>query len=61
MEYESLERIYATAIQALAARRGTVDSQEYAFLRKAADEARLEAELARLGLEKHKRVHTKAN
>ena len=60
-EYERLERAYATAIDALAANVGIVRAGEYTWLRAAADEARSDSEVARLELEKHKRIHAKAN
>ncbi len=60
-EYEKLESDYGTAIQALGSKRDTGVASEYIRLRTAADEARIDCELARLELEQHKRVHAKAN
>jgi len=60
-EYERLEGDYATAIQTLGARRDTAIASEYIRLRTAADEARIDCEVARLELERHKRIHAKAN
>jgi hypothetical protein len=61
VEYERLEGDYATSIQTLGARRDTAIASEYIRLRTAADEARIDCEVARLALEQHKRIHTKAN
>jgi hypothetical protein len=60
-EYERLERAYAFAINNLAARSGTAPLTEYTRLRVIADEARIDSEVARLELEKDKRIHFKAN
>ena len=59
--YERLEGDYATAIQTLGSRRDTAAAPEYIRLRTAADEARIDCEVARLEMEQHKRVHSKAN
>lgn len=61
VEYEVLDGQYASAVNSLAARRETASAPEFTKLRVAADEARLDAELARLELERHQRVHRKAN
>jgi len=60
-EYERLEADYAMAIQTLGARRDIAVASEYLRLRTAADEARVDCEVARLELEQHKRIHSKAN
>jgi len=56
IEYESLERTYAAAIENLTAR-PNARANEYQRLRKMADKARLDAEVGRLELEKHLSVH----
>ena len=60
-EYERLERAYASAINTLTARSDIAPLAEYIRLRTVADEARIDSELARLELEEHKRIHSKAN
>jgi len=60
-EYEKLETDYATTVQTLGARRDIASASEYIRLRTAADEARIDCEVARLELEQHKRIHAKAN
>jgi len=57
-EFGRLERAYATAVGVLTA---SAHADEYARLRVAADEARIDSEVARLELEQHKRKHAKAN
>lgn len=60
-EYERLEQAYATAVNVLNSSAETANVSEYMRLRAAADEARLDSEVARLQLEQHKRVHSMAN
>jgi hypothetical protein len=60
-EFERLERSYAMAVDALSANVGITRAAEYTWLRAAADEARIDSEVARLALEQHRRVHAKAN
>lgn len=59
-EFERLERAYAAAIGSLTAGRETAPS-EYPRLRRLASEARLDSEIARLKLIKHKWLHSKPN
>jgi hypothetical protein len=59
-EYRRLEQEYASAVNLLNAPIAS-EVREYIKLRAAADEARIDAEIARLELEKHKGVHRKAN
>jgi hypothetical protein len=61
LEYERLERAYAAAIDTLTTRSDTAPAAEYIRLRTFADDARLDSEVARLELEKHKRIHSRAN
>jgi hypothetical protein len=61
LEYERLERAYASAIDTLTTRSAIAPVAEYIRLRTFADEARLDSEVARLELEQHKRIHAKAN
>lgn len=61
VEYERLENLYVVAVNALNARSETARASEYIKLRAAADEARMDAELARLELEQHQQIHRKAN
>lgn len=56
-EYERLESGYATALQRLDDLRDTVVASEYIRLRTAADEAGIDCEIARLELERHRRIH----
>jgi hypothetical protein len=60
-EYESLERAYAAAVTELNTGIKSAPVEEYRRLRKRADESRLDAEVARLELEKHRRSHPKAD
>jgi hypothetical protein len=60
-EFERLERAYAAAIYALISIRETTTRSEYPRLRRLDNEARLDAEMARLELIKHKWIHSKAN
>jgi hypothetical protein len=60
-EYQRLEQQYAAAINRLYAEIATSVVSEYMKLRAAADQARIDAENARLKLEKHKGIHGKAN
>ncbi len=60
-EHERVERAYASAIEVLAARSGISAAVEYTRLRAIADKARIDLEVARLELERHKRIHSKAN
>jgi len=60
-EYERLKSDYATAVQTLGSRRDTTVAPGYIGLRTAADEARIDCEVARLEFEQHKRIHAKAN
>jgi len=53
--YERLKLAYAAAIDALAGQNATLAG--YQRLRRAADETRLQAELARIELEKHRLGH----
>jgi hypothetical protein len=58
-EYERLESLKTDAIHALYA--GPLPAGEFAARKIAADQARLDAEVARLGLEQHQQNHVKAN
>jgi hypothetical protein len=58
---EALERAYSVAVDELAARLGYTPAKDFSLLRRVADDARLAAEVSRLELEKHKRVHTSVN
>ena len=60
-EHERLKRAYASAINILTARFDITPAAEYIRLRAIADEARIDSEVARLELEQHKRIHSKAN
>jgi hypothetical protein len=60
-EFERLERASATAIGMLRASAHTARANEYSRLRIAADEARVDSEVARLELEQHKRRYAKVN
>jgi hypothetical protein len=60
-DYERLRQLHAEADHQLAAVAGTPDLREYINLRKAAAEARIDSELARLALEQHRRRHSQAN
>ena len=60
-EFERLERAYADAINTLTVRSETALPSEYTRLRRLANEARLNAEMARLDLIKHKWLHSKPN
>jgi hypothetical protein len=60
-EFERLERAYAAAIDALTAGRETATASEQSQLRRLANEARLNAEMVRLKLIKHKWNHSKPN
>jgi hypothetical protein len=60
-EHERLEQIYANAVNALSARPKKAPLTEYRRLRIAADDARIDAEVARLECEKHQRMHRAAN
>jgi len=56
-EYESLKKIHAATISELSAKSDFIPAEEYLSLRKTADEARLDAKVASLALEMHKRIH----
>jgi hypothetical protein len=55
-QYQERERIYAAAVTLLKRRIPRAMVNEYQRLRKAADEARLDVEIARLELDKHLRT-----
>ena len=56
-EYESLERAFAAAISELSSKQESVNVDEYQRLHKVADGARLDAKVASLALEMHRRIH----
>src|ERR1700733_3386735 len=60
-DLDRLERAYAAALGVLTARAHIARGNEYNALRIAADEARIDSEVARLELEQHKRKHAKVN
>ena len=60
-EYEHEDKVRIEAVSALAARVEAAPFGEYVRLRTAVDGAQLEAQVARLILEQHKRRHLKAN
>jgi len=60
-EHARLEQAYATAVNTMNGRIETLAASEYMRLRAAAEEVRIDSEVARLELEQHKRVHSKAN
>jgi hypothetical protein len=60
-EYERLLLAYASAVNLLNGRSGTAIAFEYMRLRTDAGEARIDCEIARLELERHKRVDAKTN
>lgn len=60
-EYELAELTYAKAVLRLSEREEQAYEDEYLHLREIASDARMEADLARLLLERHQRVHTSAN
>ena len=60
-EYQRVQQHYASAVNLLNASISGSEVREYMKLRAAADEARIDAEVARLELEKHQRIHRKAN
>jgi hypothetical protein len=51
----------ANMVKTLSDRIETLSAREYMRLRAAADEARLDSEIARTELEQHKRIHTRDN
>jgi hypothetical protein len=59
-EYERLLSAYITGVNVLSGRSGAIPACEYMRLRADADEARIDSELAHLELERHKRIHAKA-
>ena len=60
-EYERLLLAYASAVNLLSGCSGITTAFEYTKLRTDADEARIDSEIARLELERHKRFDAKAN
>ena len=56
-----LKRTYTTAVQARIRCLAVSPEPEYIRLQKAAEEAWIDSECARLGLEQHKRIHSKAD
>jgi hypothetical protein len=61
-EYARLEQACARAVNTLNSSMGTLlPTPEYMCLRAAAEEARIDSEVARIELEQHKRVRAKAN
>ena len=61
LEYELAELAYAKAVLKLSEREEGAYQDEYLHLREIASDARMEADLARLLMERHQRVHTSAN
>ena len=55
--FDRLERAYAAALGILSASARTAPAYAYNALRVAADQARLDSEVARLELEQHKQSH----
>jgi hypothetical protein len=55
--FDRLERAYAAKVGILTASAHTAQANEYTTLKVAADEARIDSEVARLELEQHKRKH----
>ena len=60
-QYARLERAHADVIKTLSDRIETLSAREYMRLRAAADEARIDAEIAHTEFEQHQRIHAKAN
>jgi hypothetical protein len=60
-EYERLLLAYASAVNLLSSRSGTAAAFEYMRLRAGADEARIDSEIARLELERHRQFDAEAN
>jgi hypothetical protein len=60
-ECARLEQAYETALNTLDIRIDTSPASEYMRLRAAVAEARIDSEVAHLELQRHKRVHSKAN
>ena len=58
-EYQRLQQEYASAVNLFKASMAASEVRDHMELRAAADEARIDAEIARLELEKHKGVHRK--
>jgi hypothetical protein len=56
-EYETAAKRFAEAVTALQHKMGTSTKSEYERLNRAADEARLKSEQARLALEQHVAAH----
>jgi hypothetical protein len=60
-EHERLDRIYTVAFHTMVERSGTTVTAEFVRLKAASDEGRIDADVARLELENHRRRHAKAN
>lgn len=60
-ELERLERIYARALGVLRENANDGSTAEYQRLSAATYETRIDADVARIELERHQRTHTKAN
>ncbi len=61
VEHDRLKRLYAAAVDLLFATGYKVTEPEYAKLKNSTEEARVQVEIARLELERHRlAVHSKA-
>ncbi len=60
-KYERVALRYAKALEIMTAQKKTTVASEDIRLRTAANEAHIDCDIAWLDLEKHKRVHAKAN
>jgi hypothetical protein len=60
-EFERLERVYCSVIEALTKGRKSAPGRPFKALRTTCDDARRDSEMARLELLKHQEIHRKAN